>query len=60
MDDRYLMCLCPRCRQYFQDAGGYRLRRARFPQETKEICTYCQTQYGYDYYVVSANTDDAE
>lgn len=44
----------------FQDAGGYRLRRARFPQETKEICTYCQTQYGYDYYVESANTGDAE
>lgn len=49
MDDKSLICLCAGCRQNFQEADGYRLRRARYPQETKDVCTYCQTRYGYDY-----------
>lgn len=48
---RNLVCLCPRCRQNFLAAGIYSLRRVCFPQENKDTCTYCQTRYGYDYYV---------
>ncbi len=46
-----LICLCPRCRQNFLAAHLYSLRRVQFPQEKKDTCTYCQTRYGYDYYV---------
>ena len=26
------------------------LRRADLRQRTKDVCTYCQTRYGFDYY----------
>lgn len=51
INHRSLVCLCPRCRQNFMAAGIYSLRRACPRQEIKETCTYCQTRYGYDYYV---------
>lgn len=59
MDDKNLVCLCCKCRQNFRDAGGYRLRRAVFPQEIKDICTYCQTRYGYDYYLEPIAEEEA-
>lgn len=59
MDDKYLVCLCHKCRQQFRDAGGYRLKRVVIPQENKEVCTYCQSRYGYDYYLVPADKDAA-
>lgn len=46
-----LMTLCPVCLHSFQDARKAFLRRADVRQQTKEICTYCQTRYGLDYYV---------
>lgn len=32
------------------DAKGVRLRRADPRQLVKDVCTYCQTRYGFDYY----------
>ena len=29
-------------------------RRADVHQQTKDVCTYCQTRYGFDYYVQPA------
>ena len=49
MNNKYLLCLCSSCLQNFQEADGYQLRRARFHQKTKDICTYCNSRYGYDY-----------
>ena len=33
------------------DAKGVWLRRADPRQLVKDVCTYCQTRYGFDYYV---------
>lgn len=50
-DRASLICLCPTCRENFEIAGSYRIRRANYQQTVKEICTYCQIRMGYDYYV---------
>ena len=49
-----LMTLCPVCLHSFQDAKKAFLRRADVHQQTKDVCTYCQTRYGFDYYVQPA------
>ena len=49
-----LMTLCPVCLHSFQDARKSFLRRADVHQQTKDVCTYCQTRYGFDYYVQPA------
>ena len=51
MGKRSVMCLCHSCRQCFRDACSYSVRRVVFPQETKDICSYCQRRMGYDYYL---------
>ena len=45
-----LITLCPVCLHSFQDARRTTLRRADLRQRTKDVCTYCQTRYGFDYY----------
>ena len=45
-----LITLCPVCLHSFQDARRTTLRRANLRQQTKDVCTYCQTCYGFDYY----------
>ena len=50
-DRNSLICLCPTCRENFEITGSYRIRRANYQQTVKEICTYCQIRYGFDYYV---------
>ena len=49
-----LITLCPVCLYAFQDAKKAFLRRADVHQQTKDVCTYCQTRYGFDYYVQSS------
>ena len=51
VDQASLMTLCPTCRNLFQDAKKAFLRRADVHQQIKDVCTYCQTRYGFDYYV---------
>lgn len=46
-----LTTLCPHCLSAFRNARGIRVRRADPYQLTKEPCTYCQTRFGYDYYI---------
>ena len=43
-----LITLCPVCLHSFQDARRTTLRRADLRQRTKDVCTYCQTRYGFD------------
>lgn len=50
-DESTLTTLCPRCLNAFRNARGIRVRRADPYQLTKEPCTYCQTNFGYDYYI---------
>ena len=49
-----LITLCPVCLHAFQDAKKAFLRRADVHQQIKDVCTYCQTRYGFDYYVQPA------
>ena len=51
VDESTLTTLCAVCRGAFLDAKGVRLRRANPRQLVKDVCTYCQTRYGFDYYV---------
>lgn len=39
------------CLNAFRNTRGIRVRRADPYQLTKEPCTYCQTNFGYDYYI---------
>ena len=50
-DESTLTTLCPRCLNAFRNTHGIRVRRADPYQLTKEPCTYCQTNFGYDYYI---------
>jgi hypothetical protein len=50
-DESTLTTLCPRCLNAFRNTRGIRVRRADPYQLTKEPCTYCQTSFGYDYYI---------
>ena len=54
VDPASLMTLCPVCLHSFQDAKKAFLRRADVHQQTKDVCTYCQSRYGFDYYVQPA------
>jgi len=51
MDESPLTSLCSVCFRSFRDARGIILRRADSQQQVKDLCTYCQTRYGFDYYV---------
>lgn len=50
VDESTLTTLCAVCRGAFLDAKGVHLRRADPRQLVKDVCTYCQTRYGFDYY----------
>ena len=54
VDPASLMTLCPACLHSFQDARKAFLRRADVHQQTKDVCTYCQSRYCFDYYVQPA------
>ena len=54
-DESTLTTLCPHCLSAFRNARGIRVRRADPYQLTKEPCTYCQTRFGYDYYIQPAS-----
>ena len=45
-DESTLTTLCPRCLDAFRN-----VRRANPRQTIKEPCTYCQTRFGFDYYI---------
>lgn len=46
------MTLCRRCRNQFELNPDYRIWRADFRQEEKDICSYCQVGLGYDYFIL--------
>ena len=50
-DESTLTTLCPRCLNSFCSTRGIRVRRADPGQTVKEPCTYCQTRFGFDYYI---------
>ena len=54
-DESTLTTLCPHCLSAFRNACGIRVHRADPYQLTKEPCTYCQTRFGYDYYIQPAS-----
>ena len=50
-DESTLTTLCPRCLNAFRNTRGIHVRRADPRQTIKEPCTYCQTRFGFDYYI---------
>jgi hypothetical protein len=40
--------------QSFQDVRGIRIQRVDPKQVDKDVCTYCQIRYGFDYYIDAA------
>ena len=53
-DESNLTTLCPRCLDAFCNTRGICVRRADTGQTVKEPCTYCQTRFGFDYYIQPA------
>lgn len=50
-DESTLTTLCPRCLNAFCNTRDLRVHRADPGQTVKEPCTYCQTRFGFDYYI---------
>ena len=50
-DESTLTTLCPPLPECLSEHACIRVRRADPYQLTKEPCTYCQTNFGYDYYI---------
>ena len=46
-----MMCLCPRCVRGFGALPHHSVRRVDWKQQTTDLCTYCGTGNGYDYWV---------
>lgn len=59
IDSSLLHCLCPVCRNKFFDSRQYYILRADRTQKEKDVCTYCQTRMGYDYYVIPYVWEDS-
>ncbi|MCD7920542.1 MAG: type II toxin-antitoxin system PemK/MazF family toxin [Clostridiales bacterium] len=59
-DPSMLFCLCPTCRSKFFDTKQYYIIRADRKQKDKDVCTYCQTRMGYDYYVLPYDWEDRQ
>ena len=43
-----VLCLCPQCLKQFEKVPGTIIRRVN-KNSTKDICTYCNSNKGYDY-----------
>ena len=48
-----MICLCSKCAHQFCTAPGNSLIRVDKKQVKKDICDFCSTRYGFDYYLFS-------
>ena len=46
-----VICLCGRCASQFYTTPGNSLMRIDKKQVKKDICDFCNTRYGFDYYL---------
>ena len=45
------ICLCSACASAFYDIPTYRIKR-KYPYQTeKDLCTYCNSRFGYDFLI---------
>lgn len=45
------LCLCPTCASQFYNSPNHFIRRVDPFQKYKDICTYCNYRYGFDYLI---------
>lgn len=45
------LCLCTVCAEQFFQSEEHTIKRVDKDQKIKEICTYCNTRYGFDFQV---------
>jgi len=48
-----MICLCGICARQFYMAPGNNLMRISRKQVKKDLCDFCNTRYGFDYYLFS-------
>ena len=46
------LCLCSKCANAFYNIPSYRVLRKDPYQTERELCTYCSSNYGYDYLIL--------
>lgn len=45
------ICLCPICASAFYDIPSYKIMRKDPYQVNKDLCTYCNSRFGYDFLI---------
>ena len=50
-----LITLCGPCAAAYYDTNAYEIRRADRNQTVREVCMFCNTRMGYDYYLTRKN-----
>ena len=45
------ICLCPKCASAFYDIPSYKIVRKDPYQVNKDLCTYCNSRFGYDFLI---------
>lgn len=45
------ICLCPKCARAFYDISSYKIMRKNPYQVNKDLCTYCNSRFGYDFLI---------
>ena len=54
MDNSYKemeICLCSKCARAFYDIPSYKIMRKDPYQANKDLCTYCNSRFGYDFLI---------
>ena len=55
--EQALMTLCGRCLDLYWRTNAFYIRRADPSQFSKEICTFCGTRMGFDYFLTPKNVE---
>ena len=45
------ICLCPKCASAFYDIPSYKIMKKDPYQVNKDLCTYCNSRFGYDFLI---------
>lgn len=51
------LCLCGVCAHHFYNSPASHIRRKDPYQLEKDVCTFCNVRYGFDYIVSSRNAN---
>lgn len=51
------LTLCPICAKQFYGSKKHHIRRSRIWQSQRDVCTYCNIRYGFDYLITDIDLD---